>query len=236
MAMQKEGRREREKESQRKVKSLESKKGESQRERGKNLEREEGPNSPSYTGHVILLLLSNCGAESNQKARSLGHCLSDLYSHASPVEAVGAVPLTGGRGPGDMIDYLLSHVCGNHHPSRHQVSRPLLNLISGCLCTYHHPTPAHLTSSSISFISNKLFQVLVSCQVTFHQSLTMSTRILWLHNQYLRLSTYKAKRLMIDFFFNLGLVTRCYMMAMQLERIKVEVVGLPLFHQPLTHI
>lgn len=41
---------------------------------------------------------------------------------------------------------------------------------------------------------------------------------------------------MIDFFFNLGLVTRCYMMAMQLERIKVEVVGLPLFHQPLTHI
>ena len=37
-------------------------------------------------------------------------------SHASPVGAVGAVTSTGARGPGDMIEHLLSHVGGNHHP------------------------------------------------------------------------------------------------------------------------
>ena len=64
------GKRKREKnkkdESLRERESLESKK-----------EDEEGPNSLSYSGLVILLLLGNCGEESSQKARSLGHCLRD---------------------------------------------------------------------------------------------------------------------------------------------------------------
>jgi hypothetical protein len=33
------------------------------------------------------------------------------------VGAVGAVTLTGARGPGDMVKCLLSHVGGNYHPS-----------------------------------------------------------------------------------------------------------------------
>jgi hypothetical protein len=41
-----------------------------------------------------------------------------IASHVpSPVGAVGAVTLTGARGPEDMIERLLSHVGGNYHRS-----------------------------------------------------------------------------------------------------------------------
>ncbi len=44
--------------------------------------------------------------------------MTDNHS-ASPVGAVGAVTSTGARGPGDMIDRLLSHVGGNYHQQGH---------------------------------------------------------------------------------------------------------------------
>ena len=56
------------------------------------------------------------------------------------VKAVGAVTLTGVRGPGHMIKHLLSHVSGNHHPLGSRGSRPLLNWRPGCLCAAHCPT------------------------------------------------------------------------------------------------
>jgi hypothetical protein len=51
-------------------KELESKKGESLRERG-------GVKHLFIVGFTILLLLGNCGEESSQNARTLGHCLCD---------------------------------------------------------------------------------------------------------------------------------------------------------------
>ena len=45
-------------------------------------------------------------------------CYSYLAdSHTSPVRVVRVVTSTGARGPGDMIEHLLSHVGGNHHPT-----------------------------------------------------------------------------------------------------------------------
>jgi hypothetical protein len=37
-------------------------------------------------------------------------------AHASPVRAMGAITLTGARGPGDMREHLLSHVSRNELP------------------------------------------------------------------------------------------------------------------------
>jgi hypothetical protein len=46
--------------------------------RGKSLERERWRQAaPLIVGWAILLLLGNCGEESSQNARSLGHCLCD---------------------------------------------------------------------------------------------------------------------------------------------------------------
>jgi hypothetical protein len=45
---------------------------------GKSLERERwGQAASLIVGWAILLLLGNCGEESSQNARSLGHCLHD---------------------------------------------------------------------------------------------------------------------------------------------------------------
>jgi hypothetical protein len=59
-------------------------------------------------------------------------------SHASPVGAVGVVTSTGARGPGDMREYLLSHVGGNYH-HRGSTSAQLETRLS-----VHSPLP-HMT-------------------------------------------------------------------------------------------
>jgi hypothetical protein len=43
-------------------------------------------------------------------------CMTGSHTHLLQ-GAVGAVTSTGARGPGDMMEHLLSHVGGNHHPS-----------------------------------------------------------------------------------------------------------------------
>ena len=60
------------------------------------------------------------------------------------VWAVWVVTSTGARSPGDMVEHLLSHVGGNHHPSGLQGSRPLLDWRPGCLCTAHCPTMLYI--------------------------------------------------------------------------------------------
>jgi hypothetical protein len=65
--------------------------------------------------------------------------------HASPVGAVGAVTLTGTRGPGDMIECVLSHVGGNHHPLGPPGSRPMLDCRPGCLCAAHCPISEYIS-------------------------------------------------------------------------------------------
>jgi hypothetical protein len=59
---------------------------------------------------------------------------------SSPVKAVEAVTLTGARGPGDMIEYLLFHVGGNHHPLSPLGFKSLSNWRPSCLCVAHCPT------------------------------------------------------------------------------------------------
>ena len=62
----------------------------------------------------------------------------------SPAELLGAVTTTEARGPGDMIEHLLSHVGENHHPSGPQGSRPLLTG-EEAVCvqpTAPHPMPS----------------------------------------------------------------------------------------------
>ena len=77
-------------------------------------------------------------------------------SHASPVGAVGAVTLTGARGPGDMVESLPSYVGGNYHrlgsPEKGSGggSRCSLNWKPGCLSVAHCPVymgilPAHMS-------------------------------------------------------------------------------------------
>jgi hypothetical protein len=48
--------------------------------------------------------------------------------------------VTGARDPGGMVEHLLSHAGGCHHPLGHRGSRPMLDQEPGCLCTAYRST------------------------------------------------------------------------------------------------
>jgi hypothetical protein len=56
-------------------------------------------------------------------------CVTDSQ-HTYPAGAVGVVTSTGARRPGDMIELVLFHVGGDHHPLGPRGSRPWLSVLS----------------------------------------------------------------------------------------------------------
>jgi hypothetical protein len=76
MAMRREGE-EKERGGGGKMGRLESKRGKSFERVNESLRERGGAKQPLLYWAAILFLLGNCGEESSQNARSLGHCLCD---------------------------------------------------------------------------------------------------------------------------------------------------------------